>query len=75
MLLTPGPFLWSRGTNYYHRIHTGTRPGPENAVGSVSQGGQTPPDPANSSSPPSCPGIWITFLYIFLTLILSSWNN
>ncbi len=65
MLLTPGPFLWSRDTNYYHHIHAGTRPGPENAVGTVSRGGQTPPGPAHLSSPPSCAGIWITF-YLFI---------
>lgn len=67
MLLTPGPFLWSRDTNYYHHIYTGTRPGPENAVGTVSREGQTPPGPANSPSPPSCAGIWITFFYLFTT--------
>lgn len=70
MLLTPGPFLWSRDTNYYHHIHTGTRPGPENAVGTVSREGQTPPGPANSPSPPSCAGIWITFFLFIYYLYL-----
>ncbi len=66
MLLTPGPFLWSRDTNYYHHIHAGTRPGPENAVGTVSRGGQTPPSPDNLSSPASCAGIWISFFFIII---------